>query len=92
MTVHRPDAYASGLIFLVYTYTLSPIHKNMLRNNLFNMMNQLVQESKSVWRIKNQYMQEAVGSDDVMAVWKEIEKTKEEQIVKLQTLIKKYNA
>lgn len=64
----------------------------MLRNNLFNMMNQLVQESKSVWRIKNQYMQEAVGSDDVMAVWKEIEKSKEEQIAKLQTLIKKYNA
>ena len=56
------------------------------------MMNQLVQESKSVWRIKNQYMQEAVGSDDVMATWKEIEKTKEEQIVKLQALIKKYNA
>jgi len=55
-------------------------------------MNQLVQESKSVWRIKNQYMQEAVGSDDVMAVWKEIEKSKEEQITKLQTLIKKYNA
>ena len=64
----------------------------MLRNNIFNMMNQLVQESKSVWRIKNQYMQEAVGSDDVMATWKEIEKTKEEQIVKLQALIKKYNA
>ena len=64
----------------------------MLRNNIFNMMNQLVQESKSVWRIKNQYMQEAVGSDDVMATLKEIEKTKEEQIVKLQALIKKYNA
>lgn len=56
------------------------------------MMNQLVQESKSVWRIKNQYMQEAVGSDDMMTLWKEIEKTKEDQITKLQALIKKYNA
>lgn len=55
-------------------------------------MNQAVQESKSVWRIKNQYMQEAVGSDDMMNLWKEIEKTKEEQIDKLQALIKKYNA
>ncbi len=55
-------------------------------------MNQLVQESKSVWRIKNQYMQEAVGSDDVMAVWKEIEKAKEDHVAKLQALIKKYNA
>ncbi|HEY0908420.1 MAG TPA: hypothetical protein VGE35_03680 [Candidatus Paceibacterota bacterium] len=64
----------------------------MIRNNLFNLMNQAVQESKSVWRIKNQYMQEAVGSDDMMNLWKEIEKTKEEQIDKLQALIKKYNA
>jgi hypothetical protein len=56
------------------------------------MMNQLVQESKSVWRIKNQYMQEAVGSDDIMGVWKEIEKSKEDHITKLQALIKKYNA
>jgi hypothetical protein len=56
------------------------------------MMNQLVQESKSVWRIKNQYMQEAVGSDDMMALWKEIEKAKEDHITKLQALIKKYNA
>lgn len=63
----------------------------MIRNNAFNLMNQLVQESKSVWRIKNEYMQEAVGSEDIMAIWKEMEKTKDEQIVKLQTLIQKYN-
>jgi hypothetical protein len=63
----------------------------MVRNNLFNMMNQLVQESKSVWRIKNQYMQEAVGSDDMMTLWKEMEKAKEDHINKLQALIKKYN-
>lgn len=55
-------------------------------------MNQAVQESKSVWRIKNQYMQEAVGSDDMMVLWKEIEKTKEDQIAKLRALIKKYSA
>lgn len=54
-------------------------------------MNQLVQESKSVWRIKNEYMKEAVGSEDIMAIWKEMEKTKDEQIVKLQALIQKYN-
>ncbi len=63
----------------------------MIRNNAFNLMNQLVQESKSVWRIKNEYMKEAVGSEDIMAIWKEMEKTKDEQIVKLQALIQKYN-
>jgi hypothetical protein len=55
-------------------------------------MNQLVQESKSLWRIKNQYMQEAVGNDDIMGFWKKIEKDKEEHIAELQTLIKKHNA
>ncbi|MBI5134118.1 MAG: hypothetical protein HZA81_01910 [Candidatus Taylorbacteria bacterium] len=55
-------------------------------------MNQAVQESKSVWRIKNQYMQEAVGSDDIMAFWRKLEKDKEAHISELQALIKKYNA
>ena len=61
----------------------------MIRNNLFNLMNQLVQESKSAWRIKNEYMKEAVGNDDTMTFWKELEKAKEDQITKLQALIKK---
>ena len=63
----------------------------MLRNNVFNLMNQLVQESKSLQRIKNVYMQEAVGSDDIMSIWKELEKAKEDAITKLQALVTKYN-
>ncbi len=55
-------------------------------------MNQAVQEAKSLWRIKNVYTAEAVGSDDIMALWKKIEKTKEEQISELQTLIAKYSS
>lgn len=54
-------------------------------------MNQLVQESKSLHRIKNEYMQEAVGSDDIMGIWKELEKSKEDAITKLQALVTKYN-
>jgi len=41
-------------------------------------------------RIKNVYMQEAVGSDDIMSFWKKLEKEKEEAITELQALIKKY--
>jgi len=63
----------------------------MLRNNVFNLMNQMVQESKSLHRIKNVYMQEAVGSDDIMSFWKKLEKDKEGHITELQTLIAKYN-
>jgi hypothetical protein len=54
-------------------------------------MNQAVQESKSIWRIKNEYMQESVGTEDVMEFWKKLEKDKEEHINELQALIKKYS-
>ena len=64
----------------------------MLRNNVFNLMNQAVQESKSIWRIKNVYTSEAVGSDDIMTLWKKMEKSKEEHVAELQTLIAKYSA
>jgi hypothetical protein len=63
----------------------------MIRNNLYNLMNQAVQESKSIWRIKNEYMQESVGTEDVMEFWKKLEKDKEEHINELQALIKKYS-
>jgi hypothetical protein len=64
----------------------------MIRNNLFNLMNQAVQESKSLWRIKNVYRQEAVGADDVMELWKKMEKDKEDTIAMIQKLITKYNS
>ena len=64
----------------------------MLRNNLFNLMNQLVEESKSLWRIKNEYSSEAVGSDDIMNQWKKMEAEKIANIEALKNLIKKYNA
>lgn len=64
----------------------------MLRNNLFNLMNQLVEESKSLWRIKNEYSAEAVGSDDIMNQWKKMEAEKISNIETLKELIKKYNS
>lgn len=63
----------------------------MLRNNLFNLMNQAVQESKSLWRIKNQYEQESIGSEDIMTLWRKMEKQKEDNVSELQALIAKYS-
>ena len=61
----------------------------MLRNNIFNLVNQLSQESKSLWRIKNEYMQEAIGNDDMMSFWKKLEADKEAHITELEAIIKK---
>ena len=63
----------------------------MLRNNLYNLMVQIVQEIKSLKKIKNEYMKDAVGNDDIMNTWKKMEKDKEAHIAELQELIKKYN-
>ena len=64
----------------------------ILRNNVFNLMNQLVQESKSVWRIKNEYMQEAIGNDELMALWKRLESEKGAAIEEMQKILKKISA
>ncbi len=50
-------------------------------------MHQLTQESKSLWRIKNNYQREAV-SDDEKAFWTKLETDKESHIVELRKLIK----
>jgi hypothetical protein len=52
----------------------------------------MVQESKSVWRIKNQYMQEAIGNDELMALWKKLESDKEAAVEEMQKILKKINA
>jgi hypothetical protein len=54
-------------------------------------MNQLVQESKSIWRIKSEYMQEAVGNDELMALWKKLESDKEAAVEEMNRILKKIN-
>ena len=34
-----------------------------MKNDLFNLINQLTQESKSLWRIKDQYQTDAVTEE-----------------------------
>ncbi len=60
----------------------------MESNNVYNLMHQLTQESKSLWRIKNNYQTEAL-SDEEKAFWMKLEADKEAHITELRTLIKK---
>jgi len=63
----------------------------MIRNNIYNLMLQSVEEAKSIDRIKNSYIQDAIGNDDMIALWREMEKQKDENLTKMQALIKKYS-
>ena len=60
----------------------------MENNNTYNLMHQLTQESKSLWRIKNNYHNEA-SSEEEKSFWKKLESEKEAAIAELKSLIKK---
>ena len=59
----------------------------MESNNFHNLTTQLVQESKSIWRIKKLYIKES-KSKDLKAFWTKMAKQKEEEIIELKKLLK----
>lgn len=61
----------------------------MENNNLYNLMGQLTQESKSLWRIKKNYLKDAVKSPASKKFWSILAKDKEAHIKDLKALIKK---
>lgn len=62
----------------------------MQDNHVYNLMKQYVQEHKSLWRIKRDYIKDAKGHPDTVAFWKRMQKDKEAHLGELQALIKKY--
>lgn len=52
-------------------------------------MSQLVQEHRSLWRIKKMYQDDAGECLDCIEFWKKLEKDKEGHIEELKALIKK---
>lgn len=56
--------------------------KGMLDNNIYNLMEQLTIENKSLWRIKNHYKTDAAMDNEMKECWNFLEKEKQE-IVKL---------
>jgi hypothetical protein len=63
----------------------------MLENHIYNLHHQLVQENKSLWRIKNMYMKDAGDCVSCKAFWEKMEKDKEEHIQELLRLIKSHS-
>ena len=64
----------------------------MLENNLYNLMVQIVEENRSLWRILNQYKQDAADSDcnECLAFWDKMILDKEDHIKELKDLIKSH--
>lgn len=62
----------------------------MFENHHYNLMKQLVQENKSLWRIKNNYKKDAGSCDLCSAFWDKMEKDKEDHVAELTDLVKKH--
>lgn len=60
----------------------------MLDNHLYNLMAQMVQENKSLWRIKNQYLRDADNCEDCKKLWEKMAADKQQHIDELKRLIK----
>jgi hypothetical protein len=60
----------------------------MLPDNTYNLIVQLVEESKALWRIKNEYLGDAEGFADSIAFWQEMEASKENQVKQLTEMVK----
>ncbi len=62
----------------------APTTKPMLDNNTYDLLEQLLIENKSLWRIKNNYKTDSAMDNETKQVWSFIEKDKEE-LVKILT-------
>ena len=62
----------------------------MLENHIYNLMEQVVEESKSLWRVKQTYKQDAGDCAQCLAFWNKLEKDKEDHIKELEELIKEH--
>ena len=59
----------------------------MEHNNTYNLMTQMTQESKSLWRIKHNYLKEA-KTKEMKAFWTKLAKDKEVHLKEMKALLK----
>ncbi len=60
----------------------------MTENHLYNLMEQLVQEHKSLWRIKKNYGEDANDCDPCQSFWNKMMKDKEDHISEMMKMLK----
>lgn len=62
----------------------------MLDNNTYNLMLQLTQEQKCIWRIGKYYINDANHCEECKSFWEGLKAQKEENIRKMQGLLRKH--
>jgi hypothetical protein len=60
---------------------------SLLPNYVYDLLNQLVQESQSLWRIQKEYKANAQHCKECLDFWDKMEKDKEAHIAELEKLL-----
>ena len=63
-----------------------------MTDHLYNLMCQITEEAKSLWRIKKYYESEAGDCTQCQTVWNNLIADKERTITELKTLLKQHLA
>lgn len=59
-------------------------------NHVYNLLEQLVTEQKSLWRMKGDYEKDATGCAECDQLWRDLAASKEENVKKLTEMVKKH--
>ncbi|PJE57560.1 MAG: hypothetical protein COU82_01240 [Candidatus Portnoybacteria bacterium CG10_big_fil_rev_8_21_14_0_10_38_18] len=59
-------------------------------NNLYNLMLQLTQEQKSIWRVRKYYIGDAGSCEECRNFWTKFLQQKEDNVNEIRGLIKKH--
>lgn len=62
----------------------------MLDNHGYNLMTQLVEEHRSLWRIRDAYIRDSGGCQECIEVWQRLAREKENQIRQLEALLRSH--
>ncbi|MBD3329990.1 hypothetical protein GF354_00495 [Candidatus Peregrinibacteria bacterium] len=62
----------------------------MVKNELYNLLIQLTEELKSLWRIEKMYDEDSGDCTECQEFWDKMKKDKEEHVEELKGLIKKH--
>ncbi|MCS7184019.1 MAG: hypothetical protein NZ866_01570 [Patescibacteria group bacterium] len=64
------------------------INIKMHNNHLYNLLSQLTQEHRSLWRIKKYYLKDSGSCKKCKDFWKKLEKEKENHIREIVEILK----
>ncbi len=59
-------------------------------NHIYNLMEQLVQEQKSLWRIEKNYPSDAGDCESCKKFWEEMKEDKKEHIAEMTEMLKNH--